>query len=268
MPTLGEVVDLLHRWFPPETAEAWDAVGLVYGDPSAPCEKVLFAVDPVLAVAQEAAAWGAGLLVTHHPLFLKGVHGFAPTTPKGRTLWTLARAECGLLAAHTNADQAVGGVSEAFALALGLTDLEPLAPAQGSQPGDVTGIGRIGSIAPTTLGDLLARVAAVVPATVPGVRAAGDPTRPVTRVALCGGAGDSLLETVRGTDADVYITSDLRHHLTSEFLEWGGTLIDVPHFAAEWTWLPVVAERLRQSMGDRVEVRVSEIVTDPWTVRL
>lgn len=264
-PTLGEVVDLLHGWFPPETAESWDAVGLVYGDPGRPCDKVLLAVDPVLPVAEEAAEWGAGLLVTHHPLFLKGVHGFAPTTPKGRTLWTLAQAGCGLLAAHTNADRAVGGVSEAFALALGLTDLEPLQP---GGPGAVTGIGRIGTIEETTLGDLAARVAAVVPGTAAGVRAAGDPARAVRRVALCGGAGDSLLDVVRGTGADVYITSDLRHHLSSEFVEWGGALIDVPHYAAEWTWLPVVADRLRQHLGDRVEIRVSGIVTDPWTVRL
>ena len=72
-------------------------------------------------MAQEAADWGADLLVVHHPLFLKGVHGFTTETPKGRTLHTLARAGCALLTAHTNADQAVGGVSEALALALGLT---------------------------------------------------------------------------------------------------------------------------------------------------
>ena len=129
MPALEDVVDLLHGWYPPHTADSWDAVGLVYGDPAAPVRKVLFAVDPVLPVAQEAAAWGADLLVVHHPLFLKAVHGFPATTPKGRTLAALAGAGCALLAAHTNADQAVGGVSEAMAGALGLGDLEPIVPA-------------------------------------------------------------------------------------------------------------------------------------------
>ena len=75
----------------------------------------MFAVDPVLPVAREAAEWGAQLLVVHHPLFLKGVHGVARTTPKGRTLGVLQDAGCALLTAHTNADQAVGGVSEALA---------------------------------------------------------------------------------------------------------------------------------------------------------
>ena len=89
----------------------------------------MFAVDPTMEVAREAATWSADLLVVHHPLFLKPVHGFAATTPKGRTLATLAGADCALLTAHTNADQAVGGVSEAMAVALGLTDLAPILPA-------------------------------------------------------------------------------------------------------------------------------------------
>ena len=129
MPSLAEVVDLIHGWFPPVTADSWDAVGLVAGDPEAEVSKVLLAVDPAPVVAHEAAEWGADLLVAHHPLFLTGVHGVAPTTPKGRTLHTLTRAGCALLTAHTNADQAVGGVSEAMAVALGLADPAPLLPA-------------------------------------------------------------------------------------------------------------------------------------------
>ena len=372
-PTLGDVVDLIHGWYPPATAAGWDAVGLVYGDPAAPCGKVLLAVDPVLPVAQEAAGWGADLVVTHHPLFLKAVHGFAPTTPKGRTLWTLAQAGCGLLAAHTNADQAIGGVSESLAHALGLHDVRPLEPApaqrldklttyvpvpaadivrealaaagagrigdydrasfstvgegrfrplEGAQPrvGEIgrlevveevrlevvlpralrpgvvaallaahpyeepaydvvelaptehasTGHGRVGVLRrPMTLRDFAAHVARAVPATAAGVRAGGDPDREIRTVALCGGAGDSFLDLVRATDAHVYVTSDLRHHLSSEFLEHGGAaLVDVPHWAAEWTWLPVLAARLREALGDRVEARVSEIVTDPWALRI
>jgi dinuclear metal center YbgI/SA1388 family protein len=372
MPTLADVVDLLHGWYPPATADSWDAVGLVYGDPAAQVRKVLFAVDPVGPVAEEAADWGADLLVTHHPLFLKAVHGFAATTPKGRALARLAGAECALLAAHTNADQAEGGVSESMALALGLTDLEPIVPAAadaldkltvyvpagdadrlraalaeagagrigdydhasfstpgkgrfrplaGANPtigtvgevevvaevrvevvlprarrtpvvramlaahpyeepaydvvelGDpglaVTGTGRIGTVAETTLEEFARRVGESLPATAQGVRVAGDPARRVRRVALCGGAGDFLLDTVARTDADVYVTSDLRHHPASEFVERDGpALVDVAHWAAEWTWLPVVEARLRAALGDTVETRVSTIRTDPWQFRI
>src|SRR5690349_3695988 len=126
MPTLADLVSLIHEWYPPATAEDWDAVGLVLGDPEQSVKRVMFAVDPTPEVAQEAADWKADLLVVHHPLFLKPVNGVAATTPKGRTLATLAAAGCALLTAHTNADQAAGGVSEALALALGLTDLRPI----------------------------------------------------------------------------------------------------------------------------------------------
>src|SRR4051794_3462642 len=81
-----------------------------------------------MPVAREAADWDADLLVTHHPLFLRGVHGVAETTPKGRTLATLLRSGCGLLSAHTNADHGTPGVSDALARALGLRDVRPVAP--------------------------------------------------------------------------------------------------------------------------------------------
>src|SRR5262245_36157668 len=129
MTTLSDVVDLLHSWYPPSTADSWDAVGLVYGDRSTAVHKVMFAVDPTIDVAREAVDWGANLLVVHHPLFLRPVHGFTPETAKGRTLSMLATAGCALLTAHTNADAAVGGVSDSLATALGLTGLEPIRPA-------------------------------------------------------------------------------------------------------------------------------------------
>ena len=264
MPKLEDVLGAMGEWFPEETAEEWDAVGLVAGDPADPVETILLAVDPTIEVAREAAEMGAGLLITHHPLFLRGVHGVPATTPKGRTLQTLQRAGCALLTAHTNADRARGGVSEAMARALGIEDPRPVL----ADADPTTGQGRIGAVRPTTLGAYADLVAARLPNVAQGVRFAGDPDRPVRRVAVCGGAGDFLLDQVLGTDADVYVTSDLRHHPAAEFLEKRGpALIDVAHWAAEWTFLPVLAERLRSHFGGGVRVEVSEIVTDPWTGR-
>ena len=270
MVVLAEVVELLHAWFPPSSAASWDAVGLVCGDPRAEVSKVMFAVDPVQPVADEAVAWGADLLVTHHPLFLRPVHGVAETTPKARTLATLMRHGCALLCAHTNADVAEGGVSEAMAAALGVTDAVTFEP---------EGLGRVSTVAPTTLRAFAEHVAAALPATGAGsVRVAGDLDAPVSRVALCPGAGDDLLDEVLAAGADVYVTSDLRHHIVSEFVEKGGRVVEVPHWAAEWTWLPVVARRLADALsdaahsgaaaGDTVDTRVSTIVTDPWSARI
>ncbi|HEV2796284.1 MAG TPA: Nif3-like dinuclear metal center hexameric protein [Nocardioides sp.] len=265
MLTLAEVVALLHEWYPPETAFDGDAVGLVAGDPAAEVARVMFAVDPTIEVAREAVEWGADLLVVHHPLFLTPVSSVAATTPKGRTLHALTSGGCALLTAHTNADQAASGVSEAMAEALGLRDLAPRRP---SSPGAATGQGRTGTVDETTLGAFAARVAEALPTTAHGVRVAGGSDRPVRRVAVCGGAGDFLLDELVGADIDVFVTSDLRHHRAGEFLEHGGAaLVDVAHWAAEWTWLPVVEGRLRATLGDRVETRVSTLCTDPWTFR-
>ena len=100
---------------------------------------------------------------------------------------------------------------------------------------------------------------------------AGDPEREVRSVAVAAGSGESLLEAARGSGADVVVTSDLKHHRVSEFREDGGpAVVDVAHWAAEWTWLPVVAEKVARATdaaGDTVETRVSTIVTDPWTFR-
>jgi putative NIF3 family GTP cyclohydrolase 1 type 2 len=139
-----------------------------------------------------------------------------------------------------------------------------------ADPGRVeTGIGRIGDLPPARLAEFAEHVAAVLPHARHGVRVAGDPERIVKRVAVCGGAGDFLLDRVAAGDADVYLTSDLRHHPAAEFVDKGGpALVDVAHWAAEWTWLPVLEKRLQDALGDAVETRVSTTATDPWTMVL
>ena len=375
---LAEIVALVEGWYPPQHAEEWDAVGLVCGDPDAEVRRVLLAVDPVLGVVDEAVALGADLVIVHHPLYLKGTTSVAATTPKGRVVHRLARAGCGLLTAHTNADSPTGGVSEAIALALGLGDVRPLAPdaavprdkivafvptadadrvraalagagagsigdyeaASFSAPGQgrfrplpganpaigtvgvpevvdeerievvvdrtlrdrvvaalleahpyeepaydvfelaampdpTRGSGRVGQLAePMPLRAFAELAAKVFPVTAAGLRVAGDPEQLVSRVALCGGSGDFLLDRARSAGADVYVTSDLRHHPASESREHGGpALVDVAHWAAESLWLPVLRDRLvavlsERGLGDTVEVHISTTTTDPWTFRV
>lgn len=289
-PTLAEVVRTLDGLYPPSTAEDWDAVGLVAGDPGARVRKVLLAVDPVEDVADEALDWGADLLVTHHPLFLRPVHSVAATTFKGSLVHRLIRGGCALYVAHTNADAAERGVADALADALDLLHRVPLVPhaaphrAGGPPRAVTTGTGRVGRLAaPTTLRAFAEQVAAVLPATAQGVRVAGDLDARVESVAVVGGSGDSLFDAVRGSGADVYVTSDLRHHPVSELRERavleaatsGGPatpyLVDVPHFASEWPWLRYAAEDLVRALaerGEHVETRVSATPTDPWTARI
>jgi dinuclear metal center YbgI/SA1388 family protein len=128
VPQLADVVAVLDALYDPRTAEDWDAVGLVTGDTDQPVQRVLFAVDPVDEVIHEAVEWGADLLVTHHPLLLRGVHSVSTDSPKGRSVTRLVRAGVALQVAHTNADVARPGVSDALTDLLGIEDTRSLRP--------------------------------------------------------------------------------------------------------------------------------------------
>lgn len=359
--------------FPTSGADDGDPVGLVVGDVAAPVRRVLFAIDPVQAVIDEAVASRVDLVVTHHPLLFRAVHSVAASTPKGSAVHQLIRNDVGLLVAHTNADSAPGGVSESLALALDLRDLRPLAPATAApldkvvtfvptaaaedvvdalaaagagafgdydrcafltrghgtfRPGDGAnptigtlgsievvdetrvemvlprhrrsevvaalrsahpyeepafdilemadlsserGTGRVGTLArPVTLRDFVQSVVAALPRTSVGARVAGDLGSMVSTVGVVGGSGDFMLDAAREAGLDAFVTSDLRHHRTSELREYPAApaLVDVPHWAAEWTWLPRAARALTDRLGEQGKAlvcEVSRICTDPWT---
>jgi dinuclear metal center YbgI/SA1388 family protein len=261
---LADMITALESAYPPELAEDWDAVGLVCGDPTAAVTDVLVCVDPVESIVDEALSGGCQLIVAHHPLLLKGVHGVPADTPKGSLVHRLIRAGAALYCAHTNADAANPGVSDALAEAIGLTVTGPLNP----RPDGRTGIGRLAELPrPEPFADFVARVAAALPATEGGVRGAGDPDRPIRTVAVSGGAGDSYLDVAVAAGVDAFVTADLRHHPASEHLARNGpALVDVAHWASEWPWCEQAAGVLRTRFGGTVNVRVSSRRTDPWTV--
>ncbi|WP_041626758.1 Nif3-like dinuclear metal center hexameric protein [Stackebrandtia nassauensis] len=260
--TVADLTADLERVYPPHWAESWDAVGLVCGRGDREVTKVSLAVDCVPATVAEAAEIGAQLLLVHHPLLLRGVSTVAPDTYKGEIVHTLIESGIALYVAHTNADVANPGVSDALAHRLGLTDLRPLVPVEDTD----RGIGRVGRLpAPETLEQFTARAAAALPPTAWGVRAAGDPRRLVQTVAVSGGAGDSYLGHATAAGADVYLTADLRHHPVSEHLEAAGpALVDAAHWATEWPWLEAEAARIRAAFD--VATVVSDRNTDPWTL--
>jgi dinuclear metal center YbgI/SA1388 family protein len=244
-------------------------VGLVSGDLAQPVRRIHFAVDPTLAVIEEARALGADLVVTHHPLLLRGIHSVATSGAKGATVTSLVVNDIALYVAHTNADVASPGVNDALAEACGLTDVEPLAVVEG-QP-----LGRVGRLnEPTSLAEFTTSLYAALPSSPGGVRVAGPAGARVERVAVMGGAGDDMLDHVRASGADAYVTADLRHHPVLEAREEarGGPpyLVDAGHWATESLWLTGAAERLRTAVaagGDeahKVETHISTLRTDPW----
>ena len=269
-PTLGEVLLAIEELWPSSLAESWDAVGPVVGRPERPVRRIMFAVDPTLEVIADAVSRGTDLLVTHHPLLLKSVNSVAATGFKGEAVHLLIESGCALVTAHTNADSALGGVSDVLADILGVTDTKPLAPSSAGLPEE--GIGRVGMLPePMLLQEFASRVFSALPSVAGGVRVAGERAGIVQKVAVCGGAGDSLFDAVRDSEADVYVTADLRHHPASEAREASLNgkpyLIDVSHFASEWLWLPSAADALvnvLHDLGHSVEAEVSKINSDPW----
>ena len=266
MPKLSEVTAALDRIYPRRWAEDWDRVGPVCGREDIEVRRVLCVVDVVPETVAEAIENGADLIIAHHPLLLRGVSSLDPSEYKGDLVHTLIERRIGLYVAHTNADVANPGVSDALAHRLGLIDLRPLRPLEGPEHEEAgRGIGRIGRLpAPLRLAELVDRAAHSLPPTAWGLRATGEPDRRVSVVAVSGGAGDSYLADAAAAGADAYLTADLRHHPASEHAARGGpALIDAAHWATERPWLDTVAGQLSELVDD---VRVSDIDTDPWTI--
>ncbi|MFJ7259848.1 Nif3-like dinuclear metal center hexameric protein [Streptomyces globosus] len=269
MPRLSEVIAALDALWPPSRAEQWDAVGTVCGDPDAEVARVLFAVDPVQEIVDEAVELGADLLVTHHPLYLRGTTTVSAGTFKGRAVHTLIKNDIALHVAHTNADTADPGVSDALAGALDLRITGPLVP-DPTDPQGRRGLGRICELDhPETLREFAARAAARLPRTAQGIRVAGDPDMTVRTAAVSGGSGDSLFAQVRAAGVDVFLTADLRHHPASEAREQSPlALVDAAHWATEWPWCEQAAAQLdavSERHGWGLRTHVSRTVTDPWT---
>jgi dinuclear metal center YbgI/SA1388 family protein len=258
--TVADVIAVVERHYPPHWAAEWDRVGLAVGAPKAAVTRIVLAVDCVAATVHQAIEAGAELMVVHHPLLLRGVHSVATTSYKGSLIHQLIRAGVAVYVAHTNADVATPGVSDALAQRIGLVD----AVASDGEQRHPVRIGRLPS--PTTLTQFTADVAARLPQTVAGVRAGGTPQRLIERVAVAAGAGDSFLAEVSRLGVDAYVTADLRHHPASEHLEAGGpALIDATHWASERPWLDLLAQQLRAQLP--ASIIVSDLVTDVWTVR-
>lgn len=264
MADLGSLTAEFEKFWPGSHAEEWDRVGLLTGSKGSHVDTVLVAVDLTEAVIDEALKLKAQLIVTHHPFLLKPIVSVADDQLKGKLLGRLIRNNVAVFSAHTNADVQTDGASTLMATAFGLQKLEPLASSMGG-----FGHGVIGELPEdTTLDVFAARVAEQLPSTARKVAFAGNPQAKIRKVAVCSGAGDSFIPIVLASDADVYVTSDLRHHPTQDAVatprETGQlSLIDVAHWAAESLWVNAAVQRI-ESIGT-LKVLASAINTDPWT---
>jgi dinuclear metal center YbgI/SA1388 family protein len=273
---LGKVRDVLNVLYPLESAESWDYPGVIVGEPYSEIKKLYFTVDVTDAVINDAVSLGANLIIAHHPLFFRPVHNVSGFNFRGAMVNKLISNSLALYCGHTNMDAAKFGVADSLAHELGLKDVAPLFP---SDLDKSIGIGRIGKLpAKKTLEELAQTLYDLAPKTKQGIKVLGDICANVSKIALLPGSGDFAFDTVRENNADVYITSDLRHHPALDLKEqalfesgvYGGVsakpfLIDVPHFSAEYIYLKNAAKRIATTLHFAPEqVIVSDIVTDPW----
>lgn len=266
--TVGALYQAVDEAWPFELAEEWDRVGLVLGNANSQVRRVLLVVDVTEATVHQAVDGNYDAILAHHPLLFHGVTELSESSSKGSMIAQLIRADCALIAAHTNADSSQAGVAQVFAEKLALQNVVPLVPSARSA---TIGIGRAGMLAePLSLRAFAEKIGNFLPQTVTGVRVAGDSARLVQSVAVCPGAGDSLLEHPLVLNADVYVTADLRHHPVSEFRELASrrapdtALIDVSHWGSEWLWLDHAAQILRAALPN-MQFDVSDVRTDQWS---
>jgi hypothetical protein len=248
----------------PRPAEAVDKLVVFVPEPDT--ERLIDALAAAGAGrigAYERCAWTTAGTGTFRP-----GPGADPTIGAVGSIERVAESRVEMLLSRTDRPAVLAALRSAHPYEEPAYDVYELAQHPGS-----TGIGRIGLLAePEPFAEFVQRVARALPATVSGVRGAGDPDRAVRTVAVCGGAGDSLLGAVRAAGVDTYVTGDLRHHPASEAREHGSpALVDVSHWASEWPWLADAARRLENALavaGTTVVTRVSAIPTDPWTVHV
>ena len=237
MTRVCDIESFLYDWAPRDLAMSWDNVGLLVGDGDAEVHKVLVALDVTEAVAAEAVAVGADLIVAHHPLMNCVWHKVQHVTTcdaQGRTITTLLKNGVSAICMHTNLDAAEGGVNDCLAQKLGLSGTIPLNEEK---------IGRIGTLScEIPLEQFLHDV--VKSLSCRGLRYR-DGGRPVHRVAVGGGACGEYIPQALAQGCDTFVTSDLRYN---DFLDTRGlNLIDAGHFPTEDVVCPEVVHRLQKA---------------------
>ena len=244
---LNDVLDVCRALAPEDTALPGDPVGLLIGtDSPRPVTTLAVCLDATSGVVGQAAAAGAELVIAHHPLIYAPLKALLPDTDAvSQSVALLVKNDMALYAMHTNWDRAAGGINDTLAHLLGLQSIAPL-----GTDGEHA-LPRIGDLPePVTLGQFQTTVGLVLRCS--GQNAlrgnAVDRQQHISRVAVCGGAGAGMAGAVRAAGADVYVTSDVRHH------EWwyaeaqGLALVDAGHEATEAPGMEALVTLLRERL--------------------
>lgn len=258
MTTVGEILTFLETLAPRSMKMDWDNVGLLCGGRNRPVTKVLLALDPFEGVCREAAQWGAELIVTHHPLIFQPLKAVTDETSIGRAVQLLCANNISAINAHTNLDCAPGGVNDCLAAALGLRDVQVIAPSGVDALGREWGLLRQGLVETQPLSAFLANVKSTL--NCEGLRYV-DGGRSVHRVAVGGGACASELQDAVNAGCDTFVTADVKYNQFWDAHDLGLNLIDAGHFATENPVVSLLAAKIAAEFPE-VSVKISETHRD------
>lgn len=251
---IHEFTALMQRIAPRELALEFDNPGLLIEPDHAEITRVLVALDCTKAVAEEAAEWGADLVLVHHPMFYHPVKKLAYSDPATAAACKLLRHGIGLYAAHTNLDAAHDGVNDTLCALFGIREALPFDE----------GIGRIGQLKePETLAAFAKRAETILNA---HVRISGDPEKQISRVAVMGGSGGSAVAQAAAQGADVLLTGELKHSDALDAQMLGLSLLVAGHYETETVVLEPLMKRLQNDCFD-VQYQLSRADGSPF-VRL
>jgi len=236
MTKIRDVLRIVDRVVPEALAEKWDNAGLQVGSPDSEAKGIILSLDADIALLDKAQELGANLVITHHPLFFNPIKQLNLGTPVGRVVKRAVLDQVTLYSAHTNLDVVEGGVNDVLADKIGLLNKRPFA-----------NLGRIGDIASAeTLESFAGRVRSDL--SLLNMIVVGDLGRKISKIAVCGGSGGSLVKEAAENGAELFITGDVKYHAAKDGEAYGISILDIGHFASESLVLPAFSCILKEAL--------------------
>lgn len=253
--TVQSIYDLIHAFAPFNTQMEWDNSGLLVGSPVQEVQKVLVALDVTEPVIDEALETGSNLIVTHHPLMLNALHKLTDDNFEGRLIRRLIRENISLISAHTNLDQAAGGINDTLAVRCGLTDFSG------------EGFFRCGTLSvPMSVrsyADLLRENLKTT------VRVMAPENRIIHRIGLSSGSGGGEWFRAAETGCDAFVSGEIKHHFALAMADAGIAVFACGHFETEEPGIALLAESLQNALNQlKCNVRVFVSAVPAYTFSL
>ena len=220
-----DIINIIEEFAPLGIQEKWDNSGLCIGSPEDEVTSVLMGLDCTPELVDEAIACGADMIVTHHPLIFSGLKKISSDDLVGAAVIKAIKAGISIYAAHTNADNVIAGVSGAMAAKLGLENVTIL-----DEDGEGTGLGVVGDL-PTPMTSQEAVDFVKARFNLKAMRTSKPIDGKISRIAMCGGSGGSLIGTAKAAGAQLYISGDISYH--NFFTSEGFMIMDIGHYESE-----------------------------------